>query len=129
MKKLAIALALLPRVFLVLHRLLTQIYSMPHVVAARSRGLSRMRILGAHVIPLASGEIMALGGATVSLAIGCSIPVESLLGIPGLGQLAWQAALGRDLSLLIAITALVTAVTLTANTTAELLGESLRVRA
>jgi len=54
------------------------------------------------------------------MALGAAIPVEALCGIPGIGQLAWQAALGRDLSLLVTVTVLVTVVTLAANTGSDL---------
>jgi len=43
----------------------------------------------------------------VSAAFAAAIPVEVLCDSPGLGQLAWQAALKRDLPLLINITLLV----------------------
>jgi len=34
--------------------------------------------------------MIALAGITVSIALGASIPVEALCGLPGIGQLAWQ---------------------------------------
>ena len=46
---------------------------------------------------------------------GASIPVEALADSPGMGQLAWRAALGRDIPLLVSITLLLTAVTTAAN--------------
>ena len=64
---------------------------------------------------------MALAGITVSIAIGASIPVESLCGLPGIGQLAWQAALSRDLPLLVNLTVVVTLVTLLANSVADVM--------
>jgi peptide/nickel transport system permease protein len=62
----------------------------------------------------------------VSIAIGAAIPIEALCGLAGIGQLAWQAALARDLPLLVNITVLVTLVTLLANTAADLIGRMLR---
>ena len=64
--------------------------------------------------------------ASGRLALGAAIPVEALCSIPGIGQLAWQAAMGRDLSLLVTVTLLVTAITLMANTTSDLLGQALK---
>ena len=64
--------------------------------------------------------MLALAGVSVSMALGAAIPVEALCGISGIGQLAWQAALGRDLSLLVTVTVLVTVVTLAANTGSDL---------
>jgi peptide/nickel transport system permease protein len=59
--------------------------------------------------------MLALGGVSVALAFGASIPVEALADSPGVGQLAWRAALGRDIPLLVSITLLLTAVTTAAN--------------
>jgi peptide/nickel transport system permease protein len=52
--------------------------------------------------------------------------VEALCGLPGVGQLAWQAALARDLPLLTNLTILVTLVTLLANSGADVIGSMLR---
>jgi ABC-type dipeptide/oligopeptide/nickel transport system permease component len=46
--------------------------------------------------------------------------------LPGIGQLAWQAALARDLPLLVNITILVTLVTLLANSGADVIGHALQ---
>jgi peptide/nickel transport system permease protein len=65
--------------------------------------------------------MIALAGITISIALGASIPIESLCGLPGIGQLAWQAALSRDLPLLVNLTVLVTLVTLLANSGADVM--------
>jgi peptide/nickel transport system permease protein len=70
--------------------------------------------------------MIALAGVSVSLALGAAIPVESLCGLPGIGQLAWQAALSRDLPLLVNLTILVTVVTLLANSGADVMIHMLR---
>jgi len=51
-----------------------------------------------------------------------------LCGLAGVGQLAWQAALARDLPLLVNITILVTLVTLLANSGADVIGHMVRPR-
>ena len=48
---------------------------------------------------------------------------------PGIGQLAWQAALGRDLPLLVNMTLLVTLVTLGANSVSDLTSKAFARRA
>ena len=68
--------------------------------------------------------MLAVAGISVSIALGAAIPVEALCGIAGIGQLAWQAALGRDLPLLLNLTLLVTLATLVANWGAEMAGTS-----
>lgn len=119
---LAIALIIFPRDYRYAHNLINKAYSLPHIVTARAKGLSELRILFWHVVPSAGPQLLALAGVSVSLAIGAAIPVEALCGLAGIGQLAWQAALARDLPLLMNITVLVTLVTLLANSSADVIG-------
>lgn len=123
---LAVALILFPRDYRYARNLLAKAYSLPHIVTAKAKGLHELRILFWHVIPVAGPQLLAVAGVSVSLAIGAAIPVEALCGLAGVGQLAWQAALARDLPLLVNITVLVTLVTLLANSSADLIGDVLR---
>ena len=118
---LAIALIVFPKIYRYECNLLVKAYGLPHITAARARGLGELRILAWHVLPVAGPQLIALAGVTISLALGASIPVESLCGLPGIGQLAWQAALSRDLPLLVNLTVLVTLVTLLANSGADVM--------
>ena len=123
---LVVALIVFPRDFRYARNLLAKAYSMPHIVTARAKGLHELRILFWHVLPVSGPQLLAVAGVSVSLAIGAAIPVEALCGLAGIGQLAWQAALARDLPLLVNITVLVTLVTLLANSGADLIGSILR---
>jgi peptide/nickel transport system permease protein len=123
---LAIALIVFPRVYRYARNLLAEAYSLPHITTARAKGLSEWRILFWHVIPVAAPQLLAVAGVSVSIAVGAAIPVEALCGLAGVGQLAWQAALARDLPLLMNVTILVTLVTLLANSGADVLGQMLR---
>jgi peptide/nickel transport system permease protein len=123
---LAIALIVFPRVHRYACNLLAKAYGMPHIIMARAKGLSEARILFWHVVPVVGPQIIAVAGVSVSIAIGAAIPVEALCGLAGVGQLAWQAALARDLPLLMNITILVTLVTLLANSGADVIGHVLR---
>jgi peptide/nickel transport system permease protein len=123
---LAIALIVFPRDYRYARNLLAKAYSLPHITMARAKGLSEWRILFWHVVPLAGPQLLAVAGVSVSVAIGAAIPVEALCGLAGVGQLAWQAALARDLPLLMNITILVTLVTLLANSSADVIGSMLR---
>jgi peptide/nickel transport system permease protein len=122
----AIGLIVFPPVYRYAHNLLAKAYTLPHVITARAKGLSELRILCWHVIPVAAPQLLALAGVSVSVAVGAVIPVEALCGLAGVGQLAWQAALARDLPLLMNITILVTLVTLLANSGADVMAHILR---
>ncbi|MGZ4837915.1 MAG: ABC transporter permease [Terriglobales bacterium] len=125
---LAIALVVFPKIFSIARNLLVRSYGMQHIITARAKGISEARVLLWHVLPVTGGELIALAGVSVSIALGAAIPVEALCGIPGIGQLAWQAALGRDLPLLVTLTAIVCVVTLAANATSDVVTEALRPR-
>jgi peptide/nickel transport system permease protein len=116
----AIALVVFPHVYRYAKNLLVATYQSPHVLAAQAKGLSRARILFAHVFAPAAPQLAALVGISVSLAFGASIPIEVISDTPGVGQLAWKAALDRDLPLLVNITVLVALMTLVANSLADI---------
>jgi len=118
--QLIIGLVVFPKVFLYARNLLAESAGLPHVLTARAKGLGNLRILLWHVLPVAAPQLLALAGVSVSLAFAAAIPVEALCDLPGIGQLAWQAALGRDMETLVVLTMIVTLVTLLANTAAEL---------
>jgi peptide/nickel transport system permease protein len=117
---LAGALVVFPRVFRYVRNLLAETARAPHVLAARAKGLRGWRILLWHVLPPASPQLLAVLGVSVSVALGASIPIEVVCDVQGIGKLAWQAAMGRDLHLLVTLTMLVTALTLAANHLSEL---------
>ncbi len=96
------------------------------MIAARAKGVSEFRILCWHVVPVIKGEVLALAGVSIGIAISAAVPVEALCGIPGIGQLAWQSALARDLPLLNNVAMLVIACVVLANSGADLLSEERR---
>jgi peptide/nickel transport system permease protein len=123
---LAIALIVFPHTYRYVRNLLVKAYSRPHIITARAKGLGEARILFWHVVPVVTPQLLAVAGVSVSMAVGAAIPVEALCGLAGIGQLAWQAALARDLPLLVNITVLVTLVTLLANSSADVIGHMVR---
>jgi ABC-type dipeptide/oligopeptide/nickel transport system permease component len=112
---LGIAVITLPKLFRYQHNILAQAHAQPFVLAARARGVSSNRILFCHVIPVAWHPLAALLGVSASMALGAAIPMEALSDSPGVGQLAWLAAINRDLPLLTSITLFVTLLTVGAN--------------
>jgi peptide/nickel transport system permease protein len=114
-----LSLLIFPKVHRYCQDLLTESYRMPHVITARAKGLGWPRILCFHVFTSAAPELLALVGVTTSIAFGSAIPVEVICDSPGIGQLAWQAALSRDLPLLVNLTLIVTAITVLVNSFSE----------
>jgi len=122
--RLVIAAVIFPKVFQYARNLLLRSAALPHVLSASARGLNGPRIFLWHILPVAAPQLLAVAGITVSMAFTAAIPVEALCDIPGIGQLAWKAALARDLELLVMLTMIVTTVTFLANSAAELLGKA-----
>ena len=123
---LALALVVFPKVHRYLSNLVQATALMPHIITAKAKGISHIQVLAWHVLPVIAREVLALAGVSVGLAISAAIPVEALCGIPGVGQLAWQAALARDLPVLINVSLMVIACTVLANSGADLLAEERR---
>ena len=115
----AIMAVIFPRAFPHAHEQLRDQLRAPHIVMARSRGIAGLRLYGSHIVPGVLPALAALAGASVPLAFGAAIPIESLGDSPGLGQLAWRAALGRDMPLLVSLTLLLTMVAVSANLLAD----------
>ncbi|HXP87352.1 MAG TPA: ABC transporter permease [Bryobacteraceae bacterium] len=112
-------LVLAPKVFQFARNLIVQGYGASHVAMARARGVGEARILWAHVLRAAAPQLLAVAAVSASMAIGAAIPIEAICDVPGLGRLAWQAALARDLPLLVNLTMLVGLVTVAAMAVAE----------
>ncbi|HWX93958.1 MAG TPA: ABC transporter permease [Terriglobales bacterium] len=125
--RLVLALIVFPNVFRYSRNLLARSASLPHVLTARAKGLGDFHLMFWHILTPAAPQLLALAGVSVSIAFTAAIPVEALCDLPGLGQLAWKAALSRDLSLLVTLTMIVAVVTLVANSLSDLLGKALSI--
>lgn len=123
---LAIAIVVYPTVYRYARNILARTLEMPHVVTALAKGCGPARVLICHVIPVCAGQLLAIAGISVSLALGASIAIESLCGIPGIGQLALQSALARDLPVLVTLTALIAVITIVANSLSDLVPATVR---
>ncbi len=125
---LAIASVIFPKVYRYALNLLGTAYEMPHVLMAIAKGSGPIRVLAWHVLPVCAAQFAAIIGISVSLALSASIPIESLCGIAGIGQLAWQSALARDLPVLVTLTVLMAAVTILSNSLSDLVPARVRSR-
>ena len=116
----AIGAVVFPRVFPHAYEQMRASLAAPHVLMARASGISGGRLLVYYVAPATLMPLLALAGVSVTLAFGASIPIEAFADSPGMGQLAWRAALGRDMPVLVAVTLLLTAVTVVSNIIADI---------
>ncbi len=121
-----IALVIFPRVFRYARDMFGRARHGSLIEAARSRGIPESTIFLHYVMRPAWAPLIALAGVSFSIAFGAAIPVEAVCGIPGLGQLALNAAVGRDLPVLVSLTLIVTAITITVNLAADLTAQAVR---
>jgi peptide/nickel transport system permease protein len=94
------------RDFQMVHRLLRHVLSAPYFLYLRAQGIATRRIVRSHLLPAVAPELLALGMSSFVLALSAAVPVEVIFDRPGLGQLAWNAAMNRDLPVLLAVTLL-----------------------
>ncbi len=80
--------------------------------AARARGLSDTAVLLRHGLRQAGVPLLTLSGFILPALVGGSVIVEKIFGIPGIGRLFIQAALERDMPVLMGLTLLSGAATL-----------------
>lgn len=74
--------------------------------AARARGLSPAAVLLRHGFRQAAIPLLTLAGFLIPTLLGGSVLVETVFDIPGLGLLFFDAALQRDLPVLLGLTLL-----------------------
>ena len=116
---LAIAVVLFPKLFRFIHNLLSHASGQPHVLAAKARGIARSRIFLRHILAPSIATLVALLGTSTSLGFGTAVPIEALSDSAGIGQLAWFAAINRDLPLIMNLTLVVTLITVACNSLAD----------
>jgi peptide/nickel transport system permease protein len=101
---LVMTLLLAARDFKFLDRLLRNAWLDPHLLQARAQGLATRRLVLAHILPSIKHQLLALATLSIVTALSALVPVEVIFSVPGLGQLAWNAAMNRDLPVLLAVT-------------------------
>lgn len=123
---LALAALLFPRVYKYSFAALSRWSNSPHVIGAVARGVSPARILARHVIRPAAPQLLAVFGMAVSIGFPALVPIEAVCDSPGILQLAWRAALARDLPILVSLTMVAAVVISIGNAAADLSAEALR---
>ena len=91
------------RDFKFVYRLLRQTWTSPDLLYARAQGIRRSRVVGMYLLSTLRGEMLALAMMSLVFALSAVVPVEVIFDSPGLGQLAWAAAMNRDLPVLVSV--------------------------
>ncbi|AKJ08818.1 ABC transporter permease [Streptomyces incarnatus] len=85
------------------------------VVGATLRGLSARRVLFVHVLRTAAGPAVSLIGLEVPELLGGAVVVETVFGLPGLGQYALSGAASHDTAVVQGVLLVTVGVVLVAN--------------
>jgi len=72
------------------------------ILAARAKGLSEREVLKRHALPNAWNSLLTLFGFSFANIISASFLVEIIMGWPGIGRLAYDAMLTKDVYVLMA---------------------------
>ncbi|MGW1061110.1 ABC transporter permease [Micromonospora rubida] len=112
-----IALGLLPaaEVTLQLRSALGQVLKSDYILNAQAKGLSRRSILFKHSLKNASVPVVTVLGFRVAEVLAGSVTIEVIYNMPGLGSLAVDSVLSRDVPVLLGFVLFSTAVVVVVN--------------
>jgi ABC-type dipeptide/oligopeptide/nickel transport systems, permease components len=105
-----------------------EVAELDYVRTARAKGASEMRIMIHHIARNALLPVITLLGVQFSTILGGSVVIETVFSIPGLGQLAYQAVIQRDMNVLMGLVFLSSLVVIVVNFLIDLLYASLDSR-
>ncbi|MBC6995260.1 ABC transporter permease [Neolewinella lacunae] len=74
-----------------------------YIKTAKLKGLTGRQILWGHVLRNASFPILTLLGAMLPALLAGSVLIERIFNLPGMGQLLYNSAVGRDWPVVIAL--------------------------
>ena len=80
-----------------------EVLNLDFVRTARAKGLDETRVVIRHVLRNALLPMVTLIGLQAGTMLGGSVVVESVFSLPGLGRLAYESVVQRDLNTLLGI--------------------------
>lgn len=94
------------REFKFLQSMLAEAWRSQHLMLGRAQGMSLRALLRLHILPNVAWQLCSLATLSLVTALGALVPVEVIFSVPGVGQLAWEAVMNRDLPVLASISLL-----------------------
>ncbi len=83
-----------------------EVLASDYVRTARAKGLSNASVIGKHALRNALVPVVALAAVQLGFLLGGSVVIETVFALDGLGFLAYQSILHKDLPVMQAIVAL-----------------------
>ncbi|MGH1356622.1 MAG: ABC transporter permease [Thalassovita sp.] len=98
-----------------------EVADLDYVRTARAKGAGEARLMTHHIMRNALLPVVTLLGLQFSTVLGGSIVVETIFTLPGLGQLAYQSVVQRDMNTLMGIIFLCSIIVVVVNFLTDLL--------
>lgn len=98
-----------------------EVAELDYVRTARAKGAGEARLMIHHIMRNALLPVVTLLGLQFSTVLGGSVVVETIFTLPGLGQLAYQSVVQRDLNTLMGIIFLCAIIVVVVNFLTDLL--------
>ena len=83
---------------------LLEVLSADYLRTARAKGVGEFWVVYKHALRNAFVPIISMVGLLLPALLSGSVIIESVFGLPGMGRLAVDAALGRDYNTVMAVT-------------------------
>jgi len=125
---LALGLALAGVVVRTLRSSLLEVLQSEYIEAARSRGLSELRVVGKHALRNSVMNTLTILSVNVGFLIGGTVVIEQVFQIPGLGSLLVEAVEKRDYQLVQTLALLAGSAVVLASLAADLVQATLDPR-
>ncbi|OOS20385.1 oligopeptide ABC transporter permease OppB [Moraxella lincolnii] len=117
----ALSLAYIASIARIMRGSMIEVLNSPFIRTAKAKGLPTSHIIKKHALkPALLPVISYLGPAFVGIITG-SIVIETIFGLPGIGQLFVNGALNRDYGMVLSLTILVGVLTITFNAIVDIL--------
>ncbi len=118
---LALSLAYISSIARIMRSSMIEVMHSDYIRTARAKGMPMRRIVFRHALrPALLPVVSYMGPAFVGIITG-SMVIESIFGLPGIGQLFVNGALNRDYSLVLSLTILVGVLTIAFNAIVDIL--------
>lgn len=113
----AFALAMLPmaEVALQLKTALADVLRRDYILNAEAKGLSSRRVMFKHAAKNAAVPVVTVFGSRFAQVLGGTVAIETVFNLAGLGTLAVNSVLGRDIPVLLGLVVLTTGIVLVVN--------------
>ncbi len=98
-----------------------EVLTLDFVRTARAKGMDETRVVVRHVLRNALLPMVTLIGLQAGTMLGGSVVVESVFSLPGLGRLAYESVIQRDLNTLLGIVFVSALLVITVNFIVDLL--------